>query len=153
MKDKMILITQIAIGLLVIALLVFWGLDGSVWRDASRADSIIFILYPPMIMALLTILGIAIWKKRRVDKGLEQWPAKGEVSRTLETLLRVISIIVLFGIVILFVVGIVFQNHELSFGAGTALAGGVVACIMGVRAERAKKREQREKEDAEDTEE
>ncbi|MCL2368122.1 MAG: hypothetical protein FWC72_03925 [Oscillospiraceae bacterium] len=152
MKDKIILITQITLGILMIAFFVFTGLNGFIWRDASRTDSIILILAPPILVAMLTSFGLTMWKKRRVNKGLEQWPAKGEINGTLETLLRVIRIIAVLGGLTLWVWGMVVWNRELFRDAGIALGASGALGMPSARSKQAR-REQDEKADAENAEE
>jgi len=146
-KDKMILITKCAIGICSIVLAVFWGLGESVWQDAPRTYSITMIVAILMAVALVTNSWFTMWKKRRVKKGLEQWAAESKRSGQFENLLRIIFCLVL---VTLIVVGIVFQNHELSIIGGAVLAVMVTAHIASVLIKRAKKREQDEKDDVED---
>ena len=149
MKDKMILITQHATAILLACILFFWGLDGSVWRDAPRASGVAgFILGTLLLVTVITNSCLTVWKKRRVKKGLEQWPDEGKVHRTLRKWLPIIVYLIT---VTFIVMGVVFENPELSGRFGMGLVFVAIVHIASVLSERDKKREQSEKDQGEDS--
>ncbi|MCL2368123.1 MAG: hypothetical protein FWC72_03930 [Oscillospiraceae bacterium] len=151
MKDKMIFVTECALGILGMVMLVLAGLNESVWWEAPRDyGNITLIASGLMLVALITNAWLTIRKKRRVKKGLEQRAAEGKPSRKVRVLFLITFIIFCLVVVSFIIAGVVFGNPRLSLLLGTALAFGVIVHVVYALSERKEKREQDEKEDAEE---
>lgn len=136
MENKISLIIRHALGIVSIIILIFIGLEMSVWQDAPQTYRSRFILF--LLMAILVFTSDRLEKRKqfREDIGMEEQCAEGKVSKALRTVFRTILYLILIAFI---VSGVLFRNQTLSLYGGVLLALMVILHFVGVRRERKKK--------------